>query len=438
MNALGALLTAVFSIIVLAGSRRLAALAVIGATCYITQGQQVNLAGFHFTAIRMVLLFGIIRCFARGETRVIKLTPIDKALIGYALSELCIYTLREKTSEALVYQLGCAYDIIYAYFLFRSLILSVDEAREFARGLVFMILPFASLMVIESVTGQNLFRAMGGQGWEMVVSRGERFRCIGSFRGPHTAGIFGASLLPIFFGLWLGYRSGLPAVLGVIAAWLITFTSNSSGPLMTLLGGLVGLAFWFFRYRMKKVRRGLVFTLIALHLYMKAPVWFLFAKMGNITGGDGFQRSWIINQAIYTFPKWWLLGLSSAGDFTGDPADTGLDVTDQYVASGLNGGILGMFFFILIIVRCFGGLGRAMDVARRNNPEADGFLWGLGSALFAHVMGLFTVSYFDQVYVVWWGLLAIISSISASAVTEPAIAVVKDDLEPIRVEVCPN
>ena len=37
-------------------------------------------------------------------------------------------------------------------------------------------------------------------------------------------------------------------------------------------------------------------------------------------------------------------------------------------------------------------------------------MWALGSALFAHVVSFFGISYFDQTIVAWYALLAMISA----------------------------
>ncbi|MFO1487502.1 MAG: hypothetical protein U1F65_03395 [Verrucomicrobiota bacterium] len=418
MNAVGLILTAICAIMIFTGSRRGAALGMLIAVCYITQGQQINVAGFHFTAIRIALLTGIVRCVTRGEFRAVQFTPMDKALIGYALSMLTIYTLRERSSDAFVYMLGCSYDIVLSYFVFRSLITSWDDANEFFKGAALLIAPLAVLMTLESMTGANVFRVMGGQGWEEAVFREGRARAVASFRGPHTAGIFGATLFPIFAGMWLSVSTRAVATIGLIATVMITFATNSSGPLLAFLSGIVALAFWPMREQMQLVRRGIVVSLVTMHLMMKAPVWYIFSKMSDITGGDGWTRSFVLDRAIYNFKGWALLGTSYTGRWL-DPDSTGqLDLTDSYVAIAASGGLLGLTFYILIMVRGFRFLGQAMQVTRERMAQTDSLLWGLGATLFAHVVGLFSVSYFDQMHVPWWGFLAIVSSVTAQVIEE--------------------
>ena len=69
--------------------------------------------------------------------------------------------------------------------------------------------------------------------------------------------------------------------------------------------------------------------------------------------------------------------------------------------------------FIWLFKNCFQSLGRAMEKNRgdtQNNRQNEALLWGLGSALFSHAINLTASNYFDQFWVMWIMLLAIISS----------------------------
>lgn len=434
MNSTGILLTVVFSVLSLIGSRFVAMLAVIGATCYVTQGQQFTFASFHFTSVRAVLLVATLRCLFRGEIRRLEINRIDKMLIAFALTQMFIYTLRERTSDAFVYKLGCTYDILLAYFVVRGLVTKVDEVWSYLRGLAWLILPFTAFMIMESVTGHNLFSVMGGQGWGETYYREGRARCVGSFRGPHSAGIFGATMFPLFVALWQSKSGRFGAVLGAVASLIIVYTSNSSGPLTAFVGGLVGLLFWVFHRNMQLVRRGIVIALCILHLMMNAPVWFIFAKISNVLGGDGYTRSFVIDQAIHRFSEWWLLGTSSTASWMGfDDWTSNIDMTDQFVGYGVNGGLLGMVLYVVIFVYCFSDLGRAARRVRDQSIEIEWLLWCFGASLFAHVMAQFSVGYFDQIYVAWWGLVAVISSLSYGVLKQAGVSAASDWSEQVTV-----
>jgi hypothetical protein len=90
----------------------------------------------------------------------------------------------------------------------------------------------------------------------------------------------------------------------------------------------------------------------------------------------------------------------------------GADLCNMYVACAAAGGLASMILFILLLVKCFSNLGLALKTSREMMPEAEGLLWCLGCCLFAHVVTFFSVTYWDQMFVPWWALLAVICSVT--------------------------
>lgn len=163
-------------------------------------------------------------------------------------------------------------------------------------------------------------------------------------------------------------KSWLLTTAGIISATIITITSASSGPVMAYIFGVLGLLMWRFRMYMQAVRWGVLFTLISIHLIMKAPVWFLIARMANILGGSGWHRAYLIDQAIVNFDQWWLLGMRETGDwlpYASTINPTATDVTNQYIAEGLAGGLLTMLLFIIIIILCFRTIGLSLKAREK-------------------------------------------------------------------------
>jgi len=77
----------------------------------------------------------------------------------------------------------------------------------------------------------------------------------------------------------------------------------------------------------------------------------------------------------------------------------------------VQGGLLTLVLFILVIVRGFQRLGRARRAAV-GDFKKEFFIWSVGAALFSHVCSFFGTSYFDQTTVGWFTLLAMISAVT--------------------------
>jgi hypothetical protein len=170
---------------------------------------------------------------------------------------------------------------------------------------------------------------------------------------------------------------------------------------------------------MQILRRTIACVLIGLHLVMKAPVWFLIARIDVIGGSASFDRAYLIDTCIRHFSEWWLLGTHDTGSWGWSM----WDLSNQFVSVAETGGLAALVFFILIFTRCFNKIGAARK-ACGNDMQAQWSLWFVGAALYAHVMAYFGVSYFDQMQVSWLVLLAMISVVTAVAVPEQVPATV--------------
>jgi hypothetical protein len=414
MTFLGVVLTLLMVLVVYFSPRQWAVLGVMLAVCYITQGQQIPVLGFHFTTIRVVLLAGLIRVINRGEIRQLHLNSIDRCLIAYAVASIIIPTIREGTSQIFIYQLGCMYDAVLSYFVLRSLILTLEDAKIVLARMAFLIVPLAVCTVLEHITARNIFHVFGGVP-EMAWMRDGHVRSMAVFRCPITAGSFGSTLGVLYLTLIYCGIHRRAALVGFAASLVIMIMAGSSGPLMGFGGGLVALGFWVLRDRMRVVRWSIFLTLLGLHLIMNAPVWFLMGRISDVVGGGGYYRAELIDQFVKSFSQWWLMGVSDTSDWM--PTGTifgGADITNQFVAVGVNGGLGLLIIYVAFIVKCFQQLGRERKAVETDSIQPDFqtsfLLWGMGATLFAHVLNLISVTYFDQMQVAWYLLIAMISA----------------------------
>jgi hypothetical protein len=397
--------------------RRNALLPLLVTTCYMPLGQEFVIFGLHFQFLRVLLLLGALRIYSRGEAQGGTLTTIDRVFMWWCVATVIMGTLAEPSFERFINRSGDVFNAVGIYLLFRCWIRSTEEVMYVARCLSIMILPMAASMVLEKFTSRNLFAVFGGVP-EVTLEREGRLRCQGAFRHPILAGTYAATIFPLCIGLWFqGGRDKKLGVIGAIGATVATVAAASSGAFLTLLTEVIGFALWPIRYHMRWLRRGSVITLIALGLVMKAPVWYLIARISDIAGGTGWHRAYLIDQAVNHFGEWWFTGTT----YTAHWAPSGqvlevnpnmMDITNQYIMEGVSGGILKLGLFITLIVRGFRLVGQTMRRYDEIESPQRFFIWSLGVCLFGHCVSFLSISYFDQIVVMWYWLLANLSMLA--------------------------
>jgi hypothetical protein len=415
----GVLFLAVMTVLTWTLPRKRAWIPILITTCYMPLGQMFVVAGIHYQLFRVLLLVGACRVIVRGENQGLELTPFDKLFLYWAGATLILGTLTQFSFDRFINRSGEVYNALGAYFLFRCWIRSLDDVVENLGFLCWMIVPLAISMVVEKSTARNAFAVFGGVP-AITQAREGSLRCQGAFRHPILAGTFGATLFPLFVGLWFQRRHKMPAAVGICSSMVVTLAASSSGALLAAISAGLGLAMWSIRNQMRVFRWIVVLIIVVLAIMMKAPVWYLIARMSEIVGGTGWHRSYLIDQAVNHFNEWWLVGSAYTAHWAPggqvlvvDPNN--MDITNQFVAEALGGGVIKVGLFVALIVKGFKIGGRWTHWPNRREPFSFSsriLVWSVGVALMAHCMSFLSVTYFDQIVVMWYWLLAIFSMLS--------------------------
>jgi len=354
-----------------------------------------------------MLLVAFLRMHVRGELKVFRLNRIDKVFLAYALISATLYVLLRLSPASIANRLGFLINTLGLYFFFRVQVQTLPEIMLAIRTIAAVSVAISFFVLVELKTGRNLFSVFGGVP-ELTEMRQGNLRCQGSFAHPLIAGAFGATQIPIFAALLLGgLRDRLLGFLGIGACMIITAASACSGPLLAFLAGIVGLFSWPIRSCLRLVRWGSVFAIVGLALVMKAPVWALVGRVGIRGGSTGFHRYNLIDAAVRNFHEWWLMGVTDTNHW-----GYGLwDVTNQYIAEGVQGGLVSLVLFVTIITMAFSTIGRSLK-AVDYEQKTKLFLWALGCSLFSHCVAFVGQHYFGaQSYVGLYLLFAFISGI---------------------------
>lgn len=409
VNLVGLVILLISGVCLLSLPRRWAIFPMLVMACFVSSAQRIVVFNLDFNYLRILVLFGVFRVIIKNEFASFKWCRLDKAVILWAVSSALLYTVRLASLSGLINRLGFCFDAIGMYLLFRCLIQNWGDVDRIIKGLFWISLPLCVFFIIENRTGRNMFSIFGGVSPITVVRYG-RLRCQGAFSHPILAGCFWASVFPLFAVLWWKSNQGkVWAVVGSIAAWVIVVCCASSTPVFSVLCGMLGGALFYYRRQMNVLRWMIVGVLVTLHAAMTAPVWHLISRVSAVGGSTGYHRYILIDQAINHFSDWALIGCSgytvlSWGIHMGD-------VTNQYVFEGVNGGVVALCLFVYCIVIASGEIGKLWRSQRLNSYELK-LAWALGVSLFAHCMNFLGVSYFGQISILWYMLLAIIGSLS--------------------------
>jgi len=427
LNPIVLFVVVVVGMVILFRPRRNVIAPLIAAAILIPIDQVLVVGGLHFPMMRLLALFGILRVVrekiaGKGQVFGGGINRIDLGLILLTLSTATAGILLFRQMGAFIFQLGNLYTSFGLYFLLRVLIRDRDDVVRLVRALAFIASFIGIIMVWEFTTGHNPYAMLGGahaSWYANLMERDDRFRATGCFGHPILAGTFGAILIPLFVLLWReGKRNRILAALGIASATVITLTSNSSTCILAYAAGILALCLWPLRNWMRAIRWGVVFTLVSLHIVMKAPVWHLISRIDISGGSSSYHRFALIDQCIRHFGDWWLIGVKSTADWGWDMWDT----ANQYVATCDGSGLLPFILFIAVIVYGFKYVGAGRKMAKDKKTRL--FFWALGACLFANVVAFVGISYWDQTQVVWYCLLAAISAV-AVRVKKPAPAKVE-------------
>jgi hypothetical protein len=382
--------------------KRFGLLPLLIAACHFPNVSILGVGGYDFSITRLIIGLGLIRaCIGRDLKGLLK-HPLDWAILVWSfIALLTSFAHNSDDGNPLVFSMGLVYNVAGAYLCARAYLKNTESIFLFAKCLGIVLLPLAFLMLVEKVTQRDFYSVMGGVAPDAMIREGS-VRARGPFVHPILAGTAGASSLFLMLVLWK--RDRRAAIVGAGACVLITLASASSGPIMTLMSGSVACMLWRWRTKLRNVRRGVLLALIVLHMVMKAPVWYLIARMDIVGGSTGWHRAELINAGIVHVDEWWFAGT----DYTVHWMPTGAswspnhtDITNHYLQMGVMGGFPLMFGFIGILVVGFKTLGRRMAELRSRKNSEELALWFVGGNLFAHSVTFLSVSYFDQINVLF-------------------------------------
>lgn len=409
MNPIGLVFTLIASAFLIALPRRLAAIPLLIGALWMTRGQILMVGPAHFTVVQILITVGMIRVLSRGEWIADGINHVDRFLILWAIWMFGSSAFH--TSDAWVFRAGILWTNLGSYFLFRIFIQNDEDVKYVFKVLFVLLVPVAILMILEKFTGKNYIAEIGGVNVIPDFREG-RFRAQGAFAHSILAGTAGAGCFPMALYLWNNHRK--LSLLGLFGAGGMIFAATSSGPVMMLFFSIFGLLLWKVRRYLRAFRRLALIAVIVLDMIMKAPVYFLMARIDIAGGSTGYYRAQLIRTSIEHLHEWWSVGTDYTRHWmaTGQHAnDQHADITNHFLAMGVSGGLLLIFLFIIVLVVAFNMVGKTLRENDNASTEHCYLIWTLGATLFGYVWVFFSISLFDQSVVFFYLILACMSAV---------------------------
>lgn len=396
---------AVLAILQLVLPKRLAFAPLLIAACHLGN---IEIAS-ELTAVRLLILIGLGRALIGGNFSFSLSSTQDKAFLGFAVVALAVSVFpREDIPSPIKQNLGLIFNVVGTYLYGRAYLIGPNLAERFALTLICVITPLSLFLSLEQQTSKNAYSALGSR-HDYAMTREGRNRAQGPFKHPILAGTVGAACLPFAISLWKRKRK--TAILGIAASTMIAVASASSGPLAAACAGLLALYIWKYRKRIGLIQKVALAMIIGMHITSTRGVWYLMAHMDLAGGSTGYHRAKLIDNAMAEIDRWWLKGTDYTRNwmFSGVSwSDRHTDITNYYLHLAVIGGLGLLFCLVWILMSAYRSAGKALKEVDYEVSFESFALWCTGSALFVHVTSFLSVSYFDQMYVLFYMNIALI------------------------------
>jgi hypothetical protein len=372
------------------------------------------LGELHFQVLRILVVAGMLRLVLRGEIIPIRWNRFDKLVLAWFVIGSIVYITQWMSMTALINRCGRFVEWLCLYWVFRQSVRSWKDLRFAYVALAVCAVAMAPFVAVEWTTGMNPFAVLG-----RVVTdvREGQYRCQATFPHSIMMGLFWATLVPLFVGFARQKASYRWILWGAVAAstFMIMGTASST-PILTLFAVAALLLVFPLRRYTGTAAWGVVAMVFALHLIMRAPVWHLVSRVSVVSGSTGWHRYYLIDQAIRNFPHWMLLGAKETVSW-----GLGLeDVTNQFILEGVRGGFVSLVLFCAIL---FVGARAAVRLSLRLQDKSESYLaWGVFVTIIGHCLSFIGVSYFGQIDMIWYLLLASTAFVYSQVYEAPKLA----------------
>jgi len=374
------------------------------------------IGAIHLPASRIVVLLLLLRCLYDNQ---IRSKFIWSRLDTWVTLSMVVYVgvdfITIPFSDAMINRGGFLFDTWFAYIVVRLIITDRPTLTIVIKCISVVLAPLAILGVIESITSWKPFLSLCQDSewfyhWESYEARWGLTRAIGPFEHAILFGCCFAMFLPLIYYLrhqkrpWnvLAYVFSGTAIVGCMS-------SMSSGPWMMATVIIFCLAIEKHRQLVKPLLIAFVLFCVFIGVVSNRPFYHVIISYADPVGGAGWHRAKLMDLAIEHFNEWYVVGYGGRDPGWGSSLGSGkTDVTNQFILSGVEYGVLGIIALCSVLATAFGGVIRMYK--RTGNPELKSLYWSFGSVLFSVIVVWMSVSFFGQMISLFYIILGMIGS----------------------------
>jgi len=365
------------------------------------------------TPVRIIIIFGLVRIIFTGKFPYNSKNKLDLLFLLFSVLALISAFFHSQSEYNPYYaRAGLVLNVFGTYLYARSYITDIETFTNLGKAVVLALIPLAFLMLFEHFTQRNLYSAISAAN-DFSVVRDGRVRAQGPFRHSILAGTAGASSLPIIAALYFTNRSFV--YFGIACATAITFASSSSGPLMTFAFSTLSILFWTKRRLVMRYYKHFFVFLVLLHIVSSRGIWYLMARIDLVGGSTGYHRARLIDSALAHIDRWWLAGTDYTRDwmpFAAPWSENHVDITNYYISMAVTGGLPLLITFFSIIYISIKRIGANMLFFQASTLNYEYIFWCCGCCLLAHSVTFVSVTYFDQMFALFYVLIGAVSSLT--------------------------
>jgi hypothetical protein len=371
---------------------------------FVTEAQRLSLSGIDFPLYRLMLVVIFIRIILRKEYIWFQPTKLDRWVLIQVLVVTIASMLRRPSFSTFAYVVSIMIDSLGTYFMVRILIRDYRELKSSVVVMMWISFSMAALFIVERFTGRNpmaIFGAVAATTWV----RGGKMRVQGPYPHVILAGAYWAMNIPLFIAASSERGTKKPLmILAAICGITIVVLCSSSTPLVSLMVGLAAVVLYYQRNITNRLKIVMLAAICGLMLYWNKPIWFLLSRIDFTGGSTGYFRYFLIDSFVRHWKEWILIGTKTTANW----GEGLVDVCNQYVATGTNGGLLSLIAFITAIMFAFKYVG-ALVVESTDDDERRWY-WSLGVSVLVHLFNFIGVSYYAQLVPTWYFTLALCAS----------------------------